>query len=356
MDYSVFLSTQPFKHPAHLCRAEGGARVTQDESGFPERSRDALRAAQLYYLQDLTMEAIAHELRTSRSSVSRLLSFARESGLVDIQVRSPAERVEVVGQRIRDSFGVTTHVVPVPSTINEVDRLERVALSAARILTPLFDSNMTLGIAWGSTLSAMSRHLQEKVTHNSVVVQLNGAANTQTTGIGYASGIMDRFGVAYGATVQEFPVPAFFDDPATKRALWKERSIRRVLDIQKRMDIALFGIGSPFSDVPSHVHIGGYLDEEDFASLTASGVVGDVATVFYRADGSYDGIPINERASGPDLALLARVPRRVCVVSGRSKLPALRGALAARLITDLIIDEATAHLLGDDASPDLRRS
>ncbi len=67
--------------------------MAQADSGFPERSRDALRAAQLYYLQDLTMEAIAHELRTSRSSVSRLLSFARESGLVDIQVRSPADRV-----------------------------------------------------------------------------------------------------------------------------------------------------------------------------------------------------------------------------------------------------------------------
>ncbi|MDO9397443.1 MAG: sugar-binding transcriptional regulator, partial [Herbiconiux sp.] len=37
-----------------------------------EKERDALRAAHLYYMQDLTMEAIAAELHTSRSSVSRL--------------------------------------------------------------------------------------------------------------------------------------------------------------------------------------------------------------------------------------------------------------------------------------------
>ena len=35
------------------------------------KMRDALRAAHLYYMQDLTMEAIARELNTSRSSVSR---------------------------------------------------------------------------------------------------------------------------------------------------------------------------------------------------------------------------------------------------------------------------------------------
>lgn len=314
-----------------------------------DKARDALRAAQLYYLQDITMEAIAAELHTSRSSVSRLLSFARETGLVEIQVKSPADRVSAVQSRIGDRFGISAHIVPVPKATNEVDRLERVAVSAARILTPLFDSNMTMGVAWGSTISAVSRHLPQKVTHNSSVVQLNGAANTLTTGIDYASEIMSRFGVAYGATVEQFSVPAFFDDPVTKDAMWRERAIRRVLDIQKRMDIALFGLGSTFSDIPSHVHIGGYLDDADYASLTASDVVGDVAAVFYRSDGSFDGITVNARSSGPALETLARVPRRVGIVSGRSKLPALQGALAGGFITDLIIDELTAHLLIDGA-------
>ena len=315
-----------------------------------DKTRDALRAAQLYYLQDITMEAIAHELHTSRSSVSRLLSFARESGLVEIQVISPLDRASTVQRKIREDYGVTAHIVPVPNATNEVDRLERVAVSAARILTPFFDSNMTLGIAWGGTMSAVSRHLPEKSTHNGVVVQLNGAANTHTTGILYASQIMSRFGVAYGATVEQFPVPAFFDDPATKQAMWRERAVMRVLDIQKRMDIALFGLGSTNAAVPSHVHIGGYLDDQDYAALAAEDVVGDVAAVFYRRDGSYGSVAMNERSSGPGLDLIARVPRRICVVSGRSKLDALRGALAAGLITDLIVDEATANLLLDRPS------
>jgi len=313
------------------------------------RTRDALIAARLYYQQDLTMEAIARELSVSRSSVSRLLSFARDTGLVDITVRSPSEMPSGIERELRRRYSVVAHVVPMPDATNEVDRRERVALYTARIIGQYFDSNMTMGIAWGSTMSAISRHLIEKPTHNSQIVQLNGAGNPRTTGIIYASEILQRFGDAFGAFVQQFPVPAFFDHAETKAAMWRESSVRRVLDVQRTIDIALFGLGAPFGTLPSHVYTGGYLDQSDLDWLQRNGVVGDIATVFYREDGSYDGIPLNERATGPDPTLLKRVARRICVVSGESKLPSIRGALAGGFLTDLVIDVGTAHLLLDTA-------
>lgn len=314
------------------------------EAPMDARTRDALRAARMYYLQDLTMETIARQLRTSRSSVSRLLSFARQTGLVDIQVRSPREmpdRLEVELAR----FGIVAHVVSVPDVTSEADRRDRVALHAARILGDFFDSNMTMGIAWGSTMSAVGANLVPKATHNSQIVQLNGAGNSRTTGILYASEILQRFGQAYGSYVQQFPVPTFFDDARTRDMLWQERSIRRVLDVQREMDIVLFGLGAPGAAVPSHVYSSGYLDDEDLTQLRQAGVVGDLATVFYRADGSHHGIPINERASGPDLDFIRTVARRVCVVAGASKVESVRGALAGGFVTDLIIDSGSARLL-----------
>jgi deoxyribonucleoside regulator len=310
-----------------------------------DRTQAALRAAHLYYFQDLTMEAIARELRTSRSSVSRLLSHARASGLVDIRIQSPAEGGLRLENELRERFGVTAHLVPVPDQTSDVDRLDRVALSAARLLPQWFDSNMTLGIAWGSTISAVSRNLVAKTLQNAQIVQLNGAANPRTTGVTYASEILRRFGAAFGARVEEFAVPAFFDDPATKAALWRERSMRRVLEIQAKSDLVLVGLGSPFADVPSHVYIGGYLDRNDYASLRTDRVAGDVATVFYRIDGTYRDITLNARASGPDLGQLRRVPRRVGVVAGFAKLAALRGALAGHLLTDVVLDEGLARAL-----------
>ncbi|OFI37920.1 transcriptional regulator [Arthrobacter sp. SW1] len=309
------------------------------------RHSEALRAAQMYYLQDLTMDAIARELRTSRSTVSRLLSSARDTGLVQIQIRSPLDSAPELERMIREQYNVDVHVVPVLDTLNEAETLDRVAMQAARTIGPLVDSNAIIGVAWGATISAVSRHLTRKITHDSVVVQLNGAGNMQTTGITYASDIMRRFGLAYGARVEQFPVPAFFDHASTKTAMWKERSVRRVLDLQDRMSIAIFGVGSVDSSYPSHVYAGGYLDEDDLRLLANSDVVGDVATVFFRADGSSDGITLNERSTGPGHAQLRQVRRRICVVSGASKINGLRGALAARLATDLIVDEATARRL-----------
>ncbi len=318
---------------------------------IPAKTRDALRAAQLYYMQDLTMEAIAAELKTSRSSVSRLLSHARDSGLVEILIHSPLEGPERLEQQIRERHGVTAHVVPVPDHTSDVERLERVALTAARILAGFVDSNQRIGIAWGSTIGAVGRHLPHRTTHNTDVVQLNGAGNMRTTGIMYASELLTRFGAAFEAQVHQFPVPAFFDDPRTKQAFWRERSIRRVLELQGGLDLAVFGVGSPFAEVPSHVYQGGYLDAADYAALSREDVVGDVATVFYRADGSTDGIPLNDRATGPTFAVLRRAPRRVCIVAGRAKVPSLRGALRAGLITDLILDESTARELAGGGEP-----
>ena len=107
--------------------------------------------------------------------------------------------------------------------------------------------------------------------------------------------------------------------------MWNERSVQRILELQARMSIAIFGVGSVDADYPSHVYAGGYLDEDDLNVLASSDVVGDVATVFFRADGSSDGITLNERSTGPDLAQLRQVRRRICVVSGASKINGLRG-------------------------------
>lgn len=293
------------------------------------------------------MGAIAQELGTSRSTVSRLLTHARASGIVDIRIRSPFAAPQRLEERLAERFRVSAQVVPVHDDATEVDRLQRVSVAAAHALLDLVHDDMTIGVAWGSTTATVSRHLVPKPLHGTTFVQLNGSGNTHTTGLLYASEILSRFADSYQGRAQQFPVPAFFDDPATKHAMWRERSTRRILDMQASMDLVIFSTGSAGSRVPSHVYSGGYLEQRELDELADEGVVGDVATVFYRADGSSDGITLNERATGPDFGLLRGVPRRLCIVSGASKLESLRGALAAGIVTDLVVDEATARALAE---------
>ena len=315
------------------------------------RLDEVFRAVRMYYFQDMTMEAIAREMRTSRSTVSRLITRAKAEGLIEFRLHVPHERVQGVEQQLAELYGVVVHVVPIRDTSSELETLDSVAMFAARLLNSRFGSDMTMGLAWGTTVEAISRHLTPKATRNAQIVQLNGAGNTRTTGIGYASEIVHRFGAAYGARVQQFPVPTVFDYAETKRALWRERSIKRILDLQKKADVALFGIGAVTGGVPSRVYAAGYLERRDFTALKQAGVVGDVATVFFRRDGSYHDIPLNERSSGPDLGALRKVPHRICVIAGKHKLPGLQGALAAGLISELALDETSAAALARQTQP-----
>jgi deoxyribonucleoside regulator len=302
-------------------------------------------AATMYYLQDEPMDAIARRLGTSRSTVSRLLKAAREQGLVQIVVRPAPSATTGLAEQLRAEHGVRAQVVPVRAGAGEVERLEQVARVAARLLVDLFDDELVLGVAWGTTVSAVARALGRKPTRGGVVVQLNGAANTVTSGVDYASTIITAFGAAFDADVHHFPVPAFFDYAETRDAMWRERSVQRVLAVQRRADLVLFGVGALGGQVPSHVYSAGYLDGHDLAALHAAGVVGDVCTVFLREDGSYRDIGINQRATGPTPHELARVPRRLCVVAGADKLRPLLAALRAGVVTDLVIDEPTARRL-----------
>ncbi|MDF1500705.1 MAG: sugar-binding domain-containing protein [Anaerolineales bacterium] len=310
-----------------------------------EKIQNAIKVARMYYYQNMKTDAIAMELKVSRSTVSRMLSFAKDEGYVEIKVATPTQEITEIEKSIGGSFGIERiHVVPVPDIAGEAVWLDLVAQYAANHLNSVIGSGMILGIAWGTTLSAISRHLLKKSTHNLQIVQLNGAGNIKSTGINYASEILMRFAANYQARVHLFPVPTFFDYAETKQALWRERSIKRILNLQEKADVLLYSIGAVSAGIPSHVYSAGYLEQKDYQELKRENIVGDIATVFFRENGSSHNIPINERASGPNLDMF-RLKHGICVVSGLAKVNGLLSALRGRLMSELIVDEPTARAL-----------
>ncbi|MDT3768021.1 sugar-binding domain-containing protein [Gleimia hominis] len=307
------------------------------------RDTQAHEAASMYYLQGQTMENIARYLQMSRSSVSRLLAYARESGLVQITVAaSPGERGTLAGE-LNNLFNIRSTVVRVRTHDTGVNRLDNVARVAAERLMDILKPGCTLGIAWGNTTAEVTRHLPNKDIPGTTVVQLNGAASAMGTGVRYIDSTISHAAEAIGADMIHFPVPAFFDYEDTKRALWRERSVMAVLDRIEKTDVAMFGVGAFGGEVPSHVYSAGYLDEAELQAARRAGVVGDVCTVLIREDGTYADMDINRRASGPSPQTLRRIPRRLCVVAGEAKAIPLIGALKAGVVTDLVVDDHTAR-------------
>lgn len=312
-----------------------------------ERDRDdmMLQAASMYYLQDETMETIARRFEVSRSTVSRLIHQARATGLVRITVAPQRDTGSSDQSYLAENHDVHAHIVSVHAASSDVQRLEQVARVAGRLVSGWMEPGTVLGLAWGTTISAVVGHFSAHSVPASTVVQLNGAGNPRSSGIPYAGAILSCAGEAFGSEVVHFPVPTFFDFAETKQAMWRERSVRSVLAVQERTNIAVFGVGAFTGAVGSHVYAGDYLSDEEIAQLRRDGVVGDICTVLLRADGSWADLDINRRSSGPTPQDLQTFQRRVAVAAGIAKVPPLVGAVRSGAVTDLVADEYTVHAL-----------
>ncbi|MDR1214807.1 MAG: transcriptional regulator [Propionibacteriaceae bacterium] len=307
------------------------------------RYEEMYEAAIRYYIHNETMESIARHLQVSRSSVSRLLAEARRSGLVRISLASEVGSRSPVARALSEAFGVTVHLVSVGDSAPISTRLERVCRLAASLLAESVSDGSLIGVAWGVTMANTVRYVERRPLRDAFIVQMNGGNNAQDTSAFYVGTVLQPLGDAFDARVIHFPVPAFFDYAATKQAMWRERSVRAVIDYQNRLDLAIFGIGAIHGRVPSHVYSAGYVEPEDMTQAAADGVVGDVCTVLLREDGSFADIALNSRATGLTPADMQRIPVRIGVVADPSRASALLGALRAKTMTDLICDDTTAH-------------
>ncbi|MHA7145364.1 sugar-binding transcriptional regulator [Arthrobacter sp. TmT3-37] len=303
------------------------------------------RVAELYYIQGATMEAVADRLSVSRSTVSRMLQTARDRGIVRISLSTPMNTRSELAQTLSDTFGVTAHVAGTSASASDARRLEAAARYAAVLVSDRFGNGMTLAVAWGITTSAVASYLQPKRTQDTTVVQMNGAVSARAPQMGHSPELLAEMAAAFGSSLIPFPTPAFFDNEQTRRLMWAESSVRRVLSVRNSADLALFSVGAFQGSTRSEVYSGGYLTEDAFKQFAAHRVVGDVCTVFLREDGTYADIDLNRRASGPTPMELRQIPSRLCVVAGDQKVPGLVGALRAGVVTDLVIDEITARTL-----------
>ncbi len=302
----------------------------------------------MYFVDNMTMDEIGHALGCSRATVSRLVNEAKTSGLVEIIVhrkgRAPATLERVIGER----YGVGVTVVAPPSTATDSDRLRHGAGQGAALLRANLAPDLSVAVIWGVTVATVARSLSPGVVPGLSIVQMSGTGNTFSAGAEYASGTLGRFAAALGARVHHFPVPAFFDLPATHAAVWSERSVQRVLRLQQRANVAVFSVGALGGRVPGHLYRAGYLQREDLQALAHQGVVGDLGTVFLHADGDSESLPINARSSGLPIEALKMIPKRICIAVGSAKAPVIRAALLAGAVTDLVVDDAAADLLAHE--------
>jgi len=117
-----------------------------------------IQAAELYYEERLSQAEIAKKLGCSRSTASRLLAEAVETGIVEIKINRPVEKYHSLGHQIKAAFDLKDVIVVSGGESNH-RAFRNVGFATAEYLSRILKDNTIIGISWGVTLSYLAREL-----------------------------------------------------------------------------------------------------------------------------------------------------------------------------------------------------
>ena len=303
------------------------------------------KAARLYYEFGLTHREIAEMLGISRVKVTRLLSQARDTGIVQITVNSDASPYAAFETQLVARFGLDEAVV-VPSLEGEARRRGAVARGAASYLQRVLRDGMTVTIGLSRTVALVPEFIVAPTRVDATFVPLGGGLSRTSHAVN-AHESTERLAQLFGGSAEHLHAPAVMGSREVAIALRREPAISRALKRAAEADLALVGIGA-MATATVNLLASGDITRDELAELREGGAVGDIGARFFDRHGRPVAHELNDRLIGLTLEEIARIPVRVGAVSGAEKHTALQAALKAALVTVLVTDAAMAQrLLGD---------
>ena len=309
----------------------------------------SVRVAELYYDENKTQDEIGALLGISRWKAGRLLTQARESGIVRIEIVHPRARRLGLERELCGRFGLSDAVIvpdPDPGSASlTADATARVAQAAADYLAALRPVPRVLGVSWGRTLNEVAVRLPQGWATGVNVVQINGGVSLNRRS-GGAAAMAAMIAERGGGQAVLLPSPAILERIETKRAIEADRTVADVLARAATASAYLYSAG--VADASSVLVDSGYLTPDDVTELVRRGAVGDVVGRYIDADGDIVDPTLDERTVGLGLDELRSAATAIFVVAGISKHDVARAVVMSGLCTVLVSDEGTARALLED--------
>ena len=237
-----------------------------------------IKAAWLYYVNNLGQEAIASRLNISRSKVVRTLSSAREKGFIKILVEHKTTETLALSDWIANKFNVRECLMTpyldtrtTDSAINERLGRQAVEIVAANHVGRRLQNavSITVGIGAGKTLAEMIVSLPAMAKDDLRIASLLGASTFDDGNSCYSLTL--RLAGVTGGRAHTLPVPLSVADPSTRRALESDRSVLRTLEIARAADVKFLGCSDCLEGNTFFRSM--QLERADIHELTASGAV-----------------------------------------------------------------------------------
>ncbi|GAA1700421.1 sugar-binding domain-containing protein [Microbacterium sediminicola] len=299
--------------------------------------------ARAFYLDDKSQVEIANELEISRFKVARLLTRARDEGVVSITINDRGLPDTALAARLGAALGIRScHVVR--SHGDEDAVREQIGATAATLLSDTLAPDEVLGVTWGRTLLATTSQLVHVPRIS--IVQLTGvvAGDISSSPIEVARQVSRRS----GGRVYPIFSPLYVQDRETAVGLRSHPDIGAAMELFPKVTTAVLSVGA--WDPPDS-QIKDVLPIDALANAIAGGCVADIAGILLKEDGTPVDPTFEERCVNISLDQLKRIPRVIAVAGGSAKADAIRAVARGGLISELVTDHALAEavLTGMDA-------
>jgi DNA-binding transcriptional regulator LsrR (DeoR family) len=310
-----------------------------------EKSRldDAARAGWLYFIAGHTQDEIAKMLQVSRASAQRLVSLCLAERLITFRLEHPIAACMELAAKLKARFDlVHCEVVPTdPASPNSAAGIaERCANLLDLTLRP--ETPVIVALGTGRAVRAAVERVTPIERPNHQIVSLVG--NISADGSASFFDTVGRLADRTGARHYPMPLPFLMSSEDERNRMVRIEPIAKVKAIAAKADLRLVGIGQ--MDQKAQVHVDGFVTREELFEMMRLGAVGEVTGWAYDGKGRLIKGGTNKRLT----SIPPQAPAETTTIAaalGQAKVPAIRAALAGRIVNGLITDEATARAVLD---------
>lgn len=316
--------------------------MTSRSDPEPSLHDEAARAGWLYYVGGMTQDQIARELGVSRQRAQRLVSRAVAEGLIHVRLNHRIGACLDLERALTDRFGLTRCRVS-PGLGEGGDSGRAIAPAAAAELERFLrmEEPLVIALGTGRALRGMVDALEDGiVAERHRLVSLIG--NIAPDGSASFFDVVMRIADKVQAPHYPMPVPVISPTPEENAAFHALPPVRRVVELARQADVVFVGVGQMSNDAP--LLKDGFVSRAELDEMQAAGAVGEVAGWVFDGQGRYLDLGTNRRTGGVRVEPGLDRPA-LGIAAGTTKVPALKGALLARIINGLVTDEPTARAI-----------
>ena len=307
----------------------------------PVEKRILIKVANMYYIENMKQSDIAKKLGVERTTISKYLKRAMEQGIVSISIAN--DNYEDLEAAMEKRFGLKeAFIVPKSYDIQAVK--QNMARAGLNLLRRIVANNQVIGIAWGTTIRELTRYAeQEKLPIlDADFVPLDGGPENINSEF-HVNTLCYELARAFGARSHYIYAPAITRTVEIRQAIVQDVNYEKISAFWDKLDIGIVGIGAQVKS--SNLVWMGDFGREAIESLTKTGAVGEICSIFFDINGNAVKTDFNDRIIAVGLERLKNLKYSIGMATSREKVPAIMGALRGHIINVLITDEMTAKIL-----------